>query len=316
MKNVSLFKSKCRFVLLGVVLITTYFCQAQIGIKTPNVTSTLTVDGSFAGKYTRVNSSTYQLSDQEYSVAYLGTQDGVITLPRVEQGANSIAGRMYFIKNLNLDKNVKIATATGQSFHYGGKEGDFRSIILRPGQYAILVANNVTTSYVWDVNVVGSMDIVKMYGESSVEYEKRAIQINDNTPEGSEVMVSGLRVRFNGISATQGVLGYIEFKPTKENSSVVTWSTKMGKGNTTTPVSCYGEVDALMANWTKLCKNEEVQENGISPYNSDFAVAYISNYTTNEMYRITVNAHGPITNTGTGFFNSSATVTLVVEKLN
>ena len=70
---------------------------AQIGINTTEASSTLTVNGSISGKYKEISSTKYQIQEDDFNLAYLGTELSGFELPNLKQ--KKITGRIYTIKN-------------------------------------------------------------------------------------------------------------------------------------------------------------------------------------------------------------------------
>lgn len=289
--------------------------HAQMGVNTPIANSTLTVDGSFSAKYTEVKVAFYEISESDYNIAYTGNRKGNFTLPEVKRGKASIAGRMYYIKNMTKDHELVIKGVKNQEFRFGGTIGENNEINLFGGQYIVLIANNTGGKFAWDINMLGQSDVLKLPEIRTIEYIRKTVPINVNTPKESIVKIGNLEVRFNGTSSVSDSEGYIEYRsvvPTHTTS----WYTKTGSGASNQVLSCYGQQTVYPNSWNKMCVNYGAVTNNISAFNRDSSVAYVTLSSTKDVYRITSNINGIIYAGVNNVSKVNPQVTLFVEKLD
>jgi hypothetical protein len=121
--------------------------DGNVGIGTVTPSSTMTVNGSFAGAYREITQTSYDISPTDYVISYNGTAAAVFNLPDI---TTSIAGRTYFIKNLTTDYDLTVS-AGAVNLRRGGSSSSQNSVVVPTGYYAMIVANSNTSGAVWDI---------------------------------------------------------------------------------------------------------------------------------------------------------------------
>jgi len=115
-----------------------------IGTSTPG--SKLTVNGSFAGAYTQVTATTYTAGENDFYIVWNGTAAGTITLPASTSGADR-TGRLYYLKNTTATYTLTLDAAGTELIDAA------QTVLLQPGESALLVKTNVNTATgaTWEV---------------------------------------------------------------------------------------------------------------------------------------------------------------------
>lgn len=127
---------------------------SQIGIDTKYPTSTITVNGSYAGKYRVISSSTLlTVSDQLVNVINTSTQVTLILPVAVvaDAATDSFFGRVYYIKNSSV--NDVVVKGNGNQLLWTGAGSISNTITMKPGQSVRIVknTNNSETLPLWDL---------------------------------------------------------------------------------------------------------------------------------------------------------------------
>lgn len=275
-----------------------YTIQAQIGVNTPDATSTLTVNGSISGKYLEVGTTPYQIQEDDYNIAYSGGNDtkGLFILPEVKDADLTFAGRAYYIKNLTESKTLQIKTSAGQSIRFGGSLEAQESINLLPGRYIAIVANNSAGQAKWDLNLLGVEE--KLPEVKVLEYLKTDLPFDKTyTEDESAVVMGNLTLGFHSYSRESGVLMF----KLKNNSSAITYTNRAHMGTGVTGSSedrkyfhPYG-----LENWNTL----NIGANNVVRPQYEIIVSQIIAYDTHEIYRVSV-------------FTNSERITFFIEKIN
>jgi hypothetical protein len=121
--------------------------DGNIGIGTVTPSSTMTVNGSFAGAYREITQTSYNISPADYVVSYNGTAAATFNLPDI---TTSIAGRTYFIKNLTGDYDLTVSSGMVE-LRRGGTSSSQNFVVVPAGYYTMIVANTNTSGSVWDI---------------------------------------------------------------------------------------------------------------------------------------------------------------------
>ena len=111
----------------------------NVGIGTVLPASKLTVNGSFAASYGKITSTTYNASENDFYISWLGTAAGTITLPNSTAGINR-AGRVYYIKNLSPVYTLTI-DANGTELI-----DDNQTIVLKPSETVLCIKTDINTA--------------------------------------------------------------------------------------------------------------------------------------------------------------------------
>lgn len=262
--------------------ITSVYTQAQIGVNTADVTSTLTVNGSFSGKYVEVNTSTYQIKQDDYNIAYTGGNEekGTFILPTVKNEDATFPGRIYYIKNLSSDKDLQIKTSGSELIRFGGSLEAKKTINLFPGRYVALIANNSTGNATWDLNILAIEE--KLPEIKITEYLKISLPLDKVYLQEDALQIGNLTVWFdNSVGALTN--GQLKCKIANNNWAAI-WSDRIGTGNTTTTFkSLYSFYDD---EWLTI-KSGGTGLYTLQGANLDFLITNIALYKTAELYRIT-----------------------------
>lgn len=119
-----------------------------IGTSTPG--SKLTVNGSFAGAYIQITATTYTAGENDFYIVWNGTAAGTITLPASTSGADR-TGRLYYFKNTTAIYTLTLDAAGTELIDAE------QTVLLQPGESALLVKTNVNTATgaTWEVVQIG-----------------------------------------------------------------------------------------------------------------------------------------------------------------
>ncbi len=111
----------------------------NVGIGTTTPGSKLTVNGSFAAAFTPVTANTYTIGENDFSIRWNGTADGIITL-LASSTTPDRTGRLYFIKN--------VSTASVLTIDGSGSEliDSDTSIVIQPGESVLLTKTDNNTA--------------------------------------------------------------------------------------------------------------------------------------------------------------------------
>lgn len=267
------------------LFLTSSYLHAQLGINTPDATSTLTVNGSISGKYKEVRASNYQIQQDDYNIAYLGGNEskGTFVLPKVKNGSIDFTGRIYYIKNLSQNKTLQIKAADSESIRFGGALDAKASIDLLPGRFVAIMANNSTGQSTWDLNIQGLEETPPEV--KTVEYLKTSMPLNrtyDINNGQSVVQLGNLKIGYHSFNTTQGQL---MFKLDKNdyalsvNSRIDFRSTLVVGSKTSYP---------LQSNVWNVLKLSEHYDGLLKTENQEVFIVTLIAYNTQEIYRITV----------------------------
>lgn len=131
-----------------------YAQTGNVGINTVLPGSTLTVNGSIAGQYKNVSTST-TLGVNDFYTAYSGSALATFTLPAATAAApaaGNIKGRVYYIKNTGTAA-LTIA-ASGSELIDTQSGAGVASVSITPGGYAMLISKGTTTGTTWEMGVL------------------------------------------------------------------------------------------------------------------------------------------------------------------
>ena len=138
--------------LLGAISCSFFFAQSgNVGINTVLPGSTFTINGSIAGKYRNVSTST-TLGLNDFYTAYNGTAVGTFTLPlatAAAPAAGNILGRIYYIKNVGT-ASLTIA-ANGSELIDNQSGAGVATLTITPGGYVMLISKGTTSGTTWEV---------------------------------------------------------------------------------------------------------------------------------------------------------------------
>lgn len=301
-----------RKIALLALSITSGYIQAQIGVNTADVTSTLTVNGSFSGKYVEVNTSTYQIKQDDYNIAYTGGNEekGTFILPEVKNGDSTFPGRIYYIKNLTSDKDLQIKTSGSELIRFGGSLEAKQSISLFPGRYVALIANNSSGNATWDLNILAIEE--KLPEIKITEYLKVSLPLDKVYLQEDALQIGNLTVWFDNSGSSGLLSGYLKCKFANNNWAAV-WSEKMGTGSTATT---FKGLHSFYENQWVTIKSGSTGAFSLQGPNLDFLITNIALYKTAELYRIT--AFINTSQSGVAGIPSLTTpmVTFFIEKVN
>lgn len=127
--------------------------NAQVGINTPNPTSSLTVNGSFAATY-RIVSASGAVGANDYYIAYNSANSGTLTLPAAINGAGNFSGRTYHFKNTGSGI-LSIAASGGELIDNQNGPG-VASIDIPSAYYAFLVSKGTLSGTTWELVLFSS----------------------------------------------------------------------------------------------------------------------------------------------------------------
>ncbi len=294
---------------------------ATIGL---NPTSSLVVDGSFAGRITTVTSS-YIIPHTDYNItlkngdSHTDARRVTFTLPGRNGGGGNFPGREYYIKNASDIDTINIVTANGEYIRFGSTFNKAGSRTLAPGNFVRIVATDVNddSGVSWDWDFVGT---VTPPNTKNITYVRTTSSpINGNTPTNSITTMGNLQVRYNGNSTSTA--GYIEIRTINNVQSHYSWVfQKTGNGAPGT-LEYYGQnPGSTTTSWTQLTllRSNDGSSSGtavnFNPGQRDFAVLTVALHNTKEIYRCTFNANGDIGVNGSIPAAVSA-VTIFIEQL-
>ncbi|WP_370899193.1 hypothetical protein [Chryseobacterium gossypii] len=127
------------------------FTYAQIGVNTPNPTSSLTVNGSFEADYKEITANSYNITSTDYYLTYSGTSNTTFTLPPIGAGTNSFTGRIYKIKNVSTS-TINIQASDNNTIRVDNTP--VAVFAIPPSAYAEVVNNSNATGGTWDLSFV------------------------------------------------------------------------------------------------------------------------------------------------------------------
>ncbi|KMQ68931.1 hypothetical protein ACM39_06515 [Chryseobacterium sp. FH2] len=143
MKNLSFF-------ILTIFSSLLYSQNGNVGINTVNPGSTLTINGSIAGQYRSVTTST-TLGVNDFYMAYNGSSAGTFTLPAAvaaSPAARNTLGRIYYIKNVGTGKLT--ISANGSELIDNQSGAGVSSVTLTPGGYTMFISKGTLTGTTWE----------------------------------------------------------------------------------------------------------------------------------------------------------------------
>lgn len=124
------------------------------GIGTADPGSTMTINGSLAGRYRIETNTTANISGTDYYVAYNGSANGTLTLPAAISGSGNYLGRVYHIKNTSLFSLTVAANGSEQLDNQTG--AGVASITVQPGFAVMIISKGTTSGTTWEVVRTGS----------------------------------------------------------------------------------------------------------------------------------------------------------------
>jgi len=281
---------------------------AQLGINTPSPKSTLSVQGSFSGRYREVYISNYTVGEEDYTICYTGNStESVFTLPTTKDINDSNTGRIYHIKNRSTVKNITVKTQPKQGFRFGGgnsAKDKLTEMTLLPGEYISIMSN---FDGGWDVMIY--------------DQERRVSKTTlwgNNIVNESEIKLGRFSVRAFNYSLTAGAPyanhPFLQYKYDSADASVLTtvWFSKVTTQRATVVNSLYRERQVTFGSW--YCMYGDSVGSSYDYLNligKEMAVIYVTIENTGEMYRIT--ALGIPEKT---LYNTKSQITITLEKLN
>jgi len=247
---------------------------AQIGVNTPNVSSTLTVNGSIAGKYVDISQNTYQIKEDDFNISFSGNAEANFTLPDVTMN-DGITGRIYNIKNLSISSDLIIKTSDQQYFRYGSiiytQINEHR---LLPGQYISIVASSKKG---WDVY---QWDLDKKFSEKTTV-------IDSFVTTNSVVRLRDISVRADLESSKVLQLQFMTHLSSKE--FITRWVTKLSGVNGSAVSKDFAScLETDNNQWVDIYSRGYTINAGFGVPSNDMAVVLIGIDGTNEVYRLTV----------------------------
>ncbi|MGE8431163.1 MULTISPECIES: hypothetical protein [Chryseobacterium] len=146
-----------------VLLLGSFFVNAQVGINTTSPNSTLAINGSLGAGYSQVTATNYTILPTDHYITYNGTNNATFTLPVIGTGTNSYTGRIYKIKNISTF-GITLQASSGNTLRIDNTP--VASFVIPTGAYAEVVNNNNTTGGTWDLSftVLPKPSNVEIYG--------------------------------------------------------------------------------------------------------------------------------------------------------
>ncbi|WP_160136107.1 hypothetical protein [Chryseobacterium sp. c4a] len=223
------------FIALWAYLMGSKLC-AQVGVNTPNPTSSLTVNGSFAATYKTVSSSG-AVGANDYYIAYNSVNNGTLTLPAAINGTGNFGGRTYHFKNTGTG-NLVIAAAGAELIDDQNGAG-VSTLSIPIGYYAFLVNKGTTTGTTWELVLFSSSNTMPS-SENTYPFATKATDVRqscDATPNPSAPWIRTAIVYQNTILNKGGVLtpSTGAFKAPNDGYYVINGSTQFDNGGMTAP---------------------------------------------------------------------------------
>lgn len=158
--------------------------NAQVGVNTPNPTSSLTVNGSFAATYKTVSASG-TIGPNDYYTAYNSTNNGTLTLPAAINGAGNFAGRTYHFKNTGTGNLIIAANGTELIDNQTG--AGVPNITIPTGYYAFLVSKGTVTGTTWELVLFSSSNSMPPVSQTYLfsSAQQNAVKQNCTATTGS-----------------------------------------------------------------------------------------------------------------------------------
>lgn len=132
-----------------IILLWSVFSYAQVGIRTSNPNSTLTVNGSLGADYKQITATAYTITATDHYLTYNGTANTTFTLPVIGSGTTSFTGRIYKIKNISAS-SITIQASSGNTLRVDNTP--VATFVVPTGAYAEVVNNTNTTGGTWDLS--------------------------------------------------------------------------------------------------------------------------------------------------------------------
>jgi hypothetical protein len=143
---------------------------SQVGINTPNPSSTLDVRGSIEGNFREITTTgASALNPTDYHVSFSGTGNSSLALPAksATDGLTSdFTGRKYYIKNNSTSGTLTLTAAAGQIMRLGWYNANTNTFVLQPGKSATLTAG---TANGWDLDADSNMNLVDYNSSTPVQ---------------------------------------------------------------------------------------------------------------------------------------------------
>lgn len=298
--------------------------EATSGSLTP--TSTLVVDGSYAGRYVVVTDN-YTIQHTDYNVILGKNPSGsttprkvTFTLPAIAAGSGNLKGREYQIKNISDIDTVYIQTGntSTESIRFGGGVSNLTSRALNPGNYVRITATEQapgsagSPNPTWDWNFVATVSPPNV---KTIQYTKKIISPITSTANQTVAEIGNLQIRYDGSSSP----GFIEIK-TKIQTHYSWIFHKAGGGAAN--IEYYGTNQTgdpantwTRLNWTSSSTGAADNPANFNANNRDFGVLTIALHNTKEVYRVTFNANGDIA-ANNKIPATQSSVTIFMEKLD
>ncbi len=120
--------------------------DGYLGVGNATPASSLSVNGSFAGGYSKITATTYALTAADFSILWDGTATGTITLPAAVSGAGNFKGRIYQLRNISAGGFGVNITAAGSE-----QIGTVNTLTLTSGGSMTLVSTGLTSGSTWEI---------------------------------------------------------------------------------------------------------------------------------------------------------------------
>lgn len=164
-----------------------YSQAGNVGINTSLPGSTLTVNGSIAGQYKNVSTST-TLGGNDFYMAFNGSTPATFTLPvavAASPAAGNILGRVYYIKNTGTGQLTIAAGGTELIDNQSG--AGVASFKLNPGGYAMMISKGTASGTTWELATFidkTTATIAALGATDTVTYTGTAFTaFNNSTPQ-------------------------------------------------------------------------------------------------------------------------------------
>jgi len=290
------------------IFIFSNFIFGQVGINTDNPSSTLTLNGSYAGNF-RVISNNTTLGNNDQFINVVANAVVTVTLPNTNIEP-SIRGRIYTIKNTSSQNVIIRGFSAGERLRTSNGTS-FQTITVAPGTSVQIIKNqNITPANRWEVIIQSSITVNETEPIKTLTFSRSiSSPINANTPINSVVGIGNLSVRYNGTTSDQGFIEYSIIQP----SHVTVWYKKAGNGGV--GLDIWSTQAAIANTWYRMDNQGDQNRYNINPNNRDVSESIIILHNPRQVYRITSNLNGAIGADGS-IPAVASSATLFVEKLD